>query len=185
MKNFWKYAALLMTAAAGGMLTSCQDKTEPEEDPVTIKKVWAAKTEYDVLGECYSLLDFGMIDGKYHLCEAYQESEEFRERMKTLYGVELSEHEIPYYSFLSSSGEALSCEVTETDATSGTVTISDGERTYFQLSYKNLTKNSVTIIFEEDGETAEEKECRTPEGWGLTVAGYVDITSYVFPEDEQ
>ena len=42
MKNFWKYAALLMTAAAGGMLTSCQDKddTGPEEEPITIRKVW-------------------------------------------------------------------------------------------------------------------------------------------------
>ena len=166
------------------MLTSCQDKTEPEEDPVTIKKVWAAKTEDDVLGECYSLLDFGMIDGKYHLCETYQESEEFRERMKTLYGVELSEHEIPYYSLLSSSGEALSCEVTETDATSGTITVgSNGENLFVQ--YKNLTRDSVIMILEQDGETTPEIEFRTPEGWGLTVTRYVDITSYVFPEDEQ
>ena len=43
MKNFCKYAAFLMTAAmAAGMLTSCQDKddTGPEEEPITIRKVW-------------------------------------------------------------------------------------------------------------------------------------------------
>ena len=44
-EEFLEICRLLMTAAAGGMLTSCQDKTEPEEDPVTITKVWAAKTE--------------------------------------------------------------------------------------------------------------------------------------------
>lgn len=66
----------------------------------------------------------------------------------------------------------------ETDATSGTITVADEKITYWQLSYKNLTRDSVIIFGEEDGETFE-MECRTPEGWGLTITGYVDITPYI------
>lgn len=188
MKNFWKYAALLMTAAAaGGMLTSCQDKTEPEEDPVTIKKVWLMKlpeSETASVGyEVYTGLDFGLIDGSFHFIESYAESEEFRNKMKESLGVELSEYEIPYM-IPPYSGEA-NFEITETDATSGTITVSDEEMTYYQLSYKNLTKDSVVITGEAAGETSPELEFRTPESLGLTVAGYVDITPYLYSEDEQ
>ena len=160
MKNFRKYSVLLMTAAmACGMLTSCQDKkdTEPEEEPITIRKVWLMEYIDEDTGKKYGYIgyDFGMIDGTYHIIDGYEESEEFVERMNKIYdGLELSMYEIPYMSI----GENANLEIVETDATSGTVTISDGERTYFQLSYKNLTKDSVTIILEEDGETAEEKE---------------------------
>lgn len=180
MKNFCKYAAFLMTAAmAAGMLTSCQDKddTGPEEEPITIRKVWLMEyiDEDNGKNNGYIGHDFGMIDGAYHYIEGYEESEEFVERMNnSLDGLELSMYEIPYISL----GENATFEIVETDATSGTITVGDEKVTYWQLSYKNLTRDSVIIIMEEDGETFE-MEYRTPEGWGLTITGYVDITPYI------
>lgn len=180
MKNFCKYAAFLMTAAmAAGMLTSCQDKddTGPEEEPITIRKVWLMEYIDEDNGKKNGYIghDFGMIDGAYHYIEGYEESEEFVERMNnSLDGLELSMYEIPYISL----GENATFEIVETDATSGTITLADEKITYWQLSYKNLTRDSVIIIMEEDGETFE-MEYRTPEGWGLTITGYVDITPYI------
>ena len=44
------------------------------------------------------------------------------------------------------------------------------------IEYKNLTKDSVTLIAYED-DASIVYEARTPEGWGLTVNNYIDITS--------
>ncbi|MBO8482503.1 MAG: hypothetical protein IAB75_00045, partial [Bacteroidetes bacterium] len=90
MKNFRKYSVLLMTAAmACGMLTSCQDKkdTEPEEEPITIRKVWLMEYIDEDTGKKYGYIgyDFGMIDGTYHIIDGYEESEEFVERMNKIY----------------------------------------------------------------------------------------------------
>ena len=183
MKNFCKYAAFLMTAAmACGMLTSCQDKkdTEPEEEPITIRKVWLMEYIDEDTGKKYGYIgyDFGMIDGIYHIIDGYEESEEFVERMNKIYdGLELSMYEIPYISL----GENATFEIVETDATSGTITVGGKGK----MQYKNLTRDSVIIIMEEDGETTPEIEFRTPEGWGLTVTRYVDITPYVFGSPDE
>ena len=186
MKNFRKYSVLLMTAAmACGMLTSCQDKkdTESEEEPITIRKVWLMEYIDEDTGKKYGYIghDFGMIDGTYHLIDGYEESEEFVERMNKIYdGLELSMYEIPYMSI----GENANLEIVETDATSGTITVgSNGENLFVQ--YKNLTRDSVIMILEQDGETTPEIEFRTPEGWGLTVTRYVDITSYEFGSSDE
>ena len=96
-------------------------------------------------------------------------------------GLELSMYEIPYISL----GENATFEIVETDATSGTITVGDEKVTYWQLSYKNLTRDSVIMILEQDGETTPEIEFRTPEGWGLTVTRYVDITSYEFGSSDE
>ena len=170
-----------MTAAmAAGMLTSCQDKddNETEEEPITIRKVWLMEYIDEDTGKKYGYagFDFGMIDGTYHIIESYEESEEFVERMNnSLDGLELSMYEIPYMSL----GENATFEIVETDATSGTITVGDKGKNELVMQYKNLTRDSVIITIEEDGETSPEIECRTPEGWGLTITGYVDITPYI------
>ena len=62
-------------------------------------------------------------------------------------------------------------EITETDATSGWIHFSE----LMTIEYKNLTKDSVTLIYYEDDATIM-YEARTPAGWGLTVNNYVDLT---------
>ena len=144
-----------MTAAmAARMLTSCQDKddTETEEEPITIRKVWLMEYIDEGTGKKYGYVgfDFGMIDGAYHFIEGYEESEEFVERMnKSLDGLELSMYEIPYMSL----GENITFEIVETDATSGTITVGDKGKNELVMQYKNLTKDSVIMILEQDGET--------------------------------
>ena len=162
------------------MLTSCQDKddTGPEEEPITIRKVWLMEYIDEDTGEKNGYVghDFGMIDGTYNLIEDYEESEEFVERMNKIYdGLELSMYEIPYISL----GEIATFEIVETDATSGTITVGGKGGIESVMQYKNLTRDSVIIIMERDGETSPEIEYRTPEEWGLTITGYVDITPYI------
>ena len=50
MKKFWEWAVILMTATmAAGLATSCEEKdnTEPEKEPVTIRKTWLIYSEED------------------------------------------------------------------------------------------------------------------------------------------
>ena len=50
MKKFWKWVVILMTATmAAGLATSCEEKdnTEPEKEPVTIRKTWLIYSEED------------------------------------------------------------------------------------------------------------------------------------------
>ena len=50
------------------------------------------------------------------------------------------------------------------------------------IEYKNLTKDSVTLIAYED-DASIVYEARTPEGWGLTVNNYVDLTPAIQQTD--
>lgn len=68
-------------------------------------------------------------------------------------------------------GADISMEITETDATSGIVRLTESQ----WLEYKNLTKDSATLIDYED-DASIVYEARTPEGWGLTANNYVDLT---------
>ena len=166
-----------MTATmAAGLATSCEEKdnTEPEEEPVTIRKTWLAFNEEH--GE-YVGYDLGSINGKLCLIEAFVMNEEDAETYSQMFEVEISVNDILYVDMESMVG--ISLEITETDATSGRIRLCEsvtGE--LLTIEYKNLTKDSVTLISYEDG-TAEVFECRTPAGWGLTVNNYVDLTSAV------
>ena len=66
-------------------------------------------------------------------------------------------------------GVDISMEITEADATSGIVRLTESR----WMEYRNLTKDSVTF-YEDDASIVY--EARTPEGWGLTVNNYVDLT---------
>ena len=173
MKKFWKWAVILMTATmAAGLATSCEEKdnTEPEEEPVTIRKTWLVFNEEN--GEYYGY-DLGSINGKLCLIEAFVMNEEDAETYSQMFEVEISVNDILYVDMESAIGVSL--EITETDATSGWIRFSE----LVTIEYKNLTKDSVTLIPYEDGAALidEAIECRTPEGWGLKVNNYIDITS--------
>ena len=169
MKKFWKWAVILMTATmAAGLATSCEEKdnTEPEEEPVTIRKTWLAFDEES--GE-YVGYDLGSINGKLCLIEAFVMNEEDAETYSQMFEVEISVNDILYVDMESAIGVSL--EITETDATSGWIRFSER----MTIEYKNLTKDSVTLIAYED-DASIVYEARTPEGWGLTVNNYVDLT---------
>ena len=171
MKKFWKWAVILMTATmAAGLATSCEEKgnTEPEEEPVTIRKTWLAFDEES--GEYVGGYDLGSINGKLCLIETFVTNEEDAEKYSQMFEVEISVNDILYVDMESEIGVSL--EITETDATSGWIRFSER----VTIEYKNLTKDSVTLIYHEDDATIE-YEARTPEGWGLTVNNYIDITS--------
>ena len=162
MKKFWKWAVILMTATmAAGLATSCEEKdnTEPEEEPVTIRKTWLAFDEES--GE-YVGYDLGSINGKLCLIEAFVMNEEDAETYSQMFEVEISVNDILYVDMESAIGVSL--EITETDATSGWIRFSER----MTIEYKNLTKDSVTLIAYED-DASIVYEARTPEGWGLTV----------------
>lgn len=166
MKKFWKWAVILMTATmAAGLATSCEEKGNTE--PVTIRKTWLAFDEES--GE-YGGYDLGSINGKLCLIETFVTNEEDAEKYSQMFEVEISVNDILYVDMESEIGVSL--EITETDATSGWIRFSER----VTIEYKNLTKDSVTLIYHEDDATIE-YEVRTPEGWGLTVNNYIDITS--------
>ena len=169
MKKFWKWAVILMTATmAAGLATSCEEKgnTEPEEEPVTIRKTWLAFDEES--GE-YVGYDLGSRNGKLCLIETFVTNEEDAEKYSQMFEVEISVNDILYVDMESEIGVSL--EITETDATSGWIRFSER----MTIEYKNLTKDSVTLIAYED-DASIVYEARTPEGWGLTVNNYVDLT---------
>ena len=175
MKKFWKWAVILMTATmAAGLATSCEEKdnTEPEEEPVTIRKTWLAFDEE--YGEYFGY-DLGSINGKLCLIETFVTNEEDAEKYSQMFEVEISVNDILYVDMESEIGVSL--EITETDATSGWIRFSE----LITIEYKNLTKDSVTWIPYKDGAALidEATECRTPEGWGLKVNNYVDLTSAI------
>ena len=174
MKKFWKWAVILMTATmAAGMTTSCEEKdnTEPEEEPVTIRKIWLV---FDEENGYYAGHDFGAINGKFCSIQCLIPNQEMADSFNKLdYGVEVSVNDIVYV-VPEDMGVDISMEITETDATSGTVRLTESR----WLEYKNLTKDSVTLIYYEDDDTIT-YEARTPEGWGLTVNNYVDLTSAI------
>ena len=164
MKKFWKWAVILMTATmAAGLATSCEEK----EEPVTIRKTWLA---FDEEYGDYVGYDLGSINGKLCLIETFVTNEEDAEKYSQMFDVEISVNDILYVDMESEIGVSL--EITETDATSGWIRFSER----VTIEYKNLTKDSVTLIYHEDDATIE-YEARTPEGWGLTVNNYIDITS--------
>ena len=174
MKNFWKWAVILMTATmAAGLATSCEEKDntepeeEPQEEPVTIRKTWLVFDEGEYVG-----YDLGSINGKLCLIETFVTNEEDAEKYSQMFEVEISVNDILYVDMESEIGVSL--EITETDATSGWIRFSE----LITIEYKNLTKDSVTLIYHEDDATIE-YEARTPEGWGLTVNNYVDLTSAI------
>ena len=140
---------------------SCEEKdnTEPEEEPVTIRKTWLAFDEES--GE-YVGYDLGSINGKLCLIEAFVMNEEDAETYSQMFEVEISVNDILYVDMESAIGVSL--EITETDATSGWIRFSER----MTIEYKNLTKDSVTLIAYED-DASIVYEARTPEGWGLTV----------------
>lgn len=167
MKKFWKWAVILMTATmAAGLVTSCEEKDNTE--PVTIRKTWLVfNEEYGY----YHGYDFGSINGKLCLIETFVTNEEDAEKYSQMFEVEISVNDILYVDMESEIGVSL--EITETDATSGWIRFSER----ITIEYKNLTKDSVTIIGYDNDGTSEEIELRTPAGWGLTVNNYIDITS--------
>ncbi|MBO8482990.1 MAG: hypothetical protein IAB75_02580 [Bacteroidetes bacterium] len=166
MKKFWKWAVILMTATmAAGLATSCEEKGNTE--PVTIRKTWLA---FDEEYGDYVGYDLGSINGKLCLIETFVTNEEDAEKYSQMFEVEISVNDILYVDMESAIGASL--EITETDATSGWIRFSE----LVTIEYKNLTKDSVTLIYHEDDATIE-YEARTPEGWGLTVNNYIDITS--------
>lgn len=166
MKKFWKWAVILMTATmAAGLATSCEEKGNTE--PVTIRKTWLA---FDEEYGDYVGYDLGSINGKLCLIETFVTNEEDAEKYSQMFDVEISVNDILYVDMESEIGVSL--EITETDATSGWIRFSER----VTIEYKNLTKDSVTLIYHEDDATIE-YEVRTPEGWGLTVNNYIDITS--------
>ena len=168
MKKFWKWAVILMTATmAAGLATSCEEKGNTE--PVTIRKTWLAFDEES--GE-YVGYDLGSINGKLCLIETFVTNEEDAEKYSQMFEVEISVNDILYVDMESEIGVSL--EITETDATSGWIRFSE----LITIEYKNLTKDSVTLIYHEDDATIE-YEARTPAGWGLTVNNYVDLTSAI------
>ena len=168
MKKFWKWAVILMTATmAAGLATSCEEKDN--EEPVTIRKTWLSFDEE--YGEYFGY-DFGSINGKLCLIETFVTKEEDAEKYSQMFEVEISVNDILYVDMESEIGVSL--EITETDATSGWIRFSE----LITIEYKNLTKDSVTLIYHEDDATIE-YEARTPEGWGLTVNNYVDLTSAI------
>ena len=162
---------ILMTATmAAGMTTSCEEKdnTEPEEEPVTIRKIWLV---FDEENGYYIGHDFGAINGKYCSIQCLIPNQEIADTFNKLdYGVEVSVNDIVYV-VPEDMGVDISMEITEIDATSGIVRLTESR----WLEYKNLTKDSVTLIAYED-DASEEYEARTPEGWGLTVNNYVGLT---------
>lgn len=169
MKKFWKWAVILMTATmAAGMAASCEEKDN--EEPVTIRKTWLVFDEGEYVG-----YDLGSINGKLCLIETFVTNEEDAEKYSQMFEVEISVNDILYVDVESAIGVSL--EITETDATSGWIRFSK----QMTIEYKNLTKDSVTLIPYEDGAALidEAKECRTPAGWGLTVNNYVDVTSAI------
>ena len=162
---------ILMTATmAAGLATSCEEKdnTEPEKEPVTIRKTWLIYSEeYGY----YVGHDFGAINGKYCSIQCLIPNEEMADAFNELnHGVEVSVNDIVYV-VPEDMGEDISMEITETDATSGIVRLTES----LWLEYKNLTKDSATLIAYED-DASIVYEARTPEGWGLTVNNYVDLT---------
>ena len=175
MKKFWKWAVILMTATmAAGLATSCEKKDnpepekEPEEEPVTIRKTWLV---FDEEYGYYAGHDFGAINGKYCSINCLIPNQEMADAFNKLYhGVEVSVNDIVYV-VPEDMGADISMEITETDATSGTVRLTESR----WLEYKNLTKDSVTLIAYED-DASIVYEVRTPAGWGLTVNNYVDLT---------
>ena len=166
MKKFWKWAVILMTATMAAVLaTSCEEKDntepeeEPQEEPVTIRKTWLVFDE----GEYVGGYDLGSINGKLCLIEAFVMNEEDAETYSQMFEVEISVNDdILYVDMESAIGVSL--EITETDATSGWIRFSER----MTIEYKNLTKDSVTLIAYED-DASIVYEARTPEGWGLTV----------------
>ena len=160
-----------MTATmAAGLATSCEEKgnTEPEEEPVTIRKTWLV---FDEEYSYYAGHDFGAINGKYCAIQCLIPNEEMADAFNELnHGVEVSVNDIVYV-VPEDMGVDISMEITETDATSGIVRLTESR----WLEYKNLTKDSVTLIAYED-DASIVYEVRTPAGWGLTVNNYVDLT---------
>ena len=105
MKKFRKWAVILMTATmAAGLATSCEEKdnTEPEEEPVTIRKTWLALDEES--GE-YVGYDLGSINGKLCLIEAFVMNEEDAETYSQIFEVEISVNDILYVDMESAIGE--------------------------------------------------------------------------------
>ena len=162
-----------MTATvAASMAASCEEKDN--EEPVTIRKTWLSFDEEN--GE-YVGYDFGSINGKLCLIETFVTKEEDAENYSQNFDVEISVNDILYVDMESMHG--ISLEITETDATSGRIRLCEsvtGE--LLTIEYKNLTKDSVTLIYHEDDATIE-YEALTPEGWGLKVNNYVDLTSAI------
>lgn len=81
MKKFWKWAVILMTATVTtGLATSCEEKdnTEPEDEPVTIRKTWMGYYEKD---GTYSGYDSGSINGKLCLIESFITKKEDAEKV--------------------------------------------------------------------------------------------------------
>ena len=134
---------------------------------MTIRKTWLA---FDEEYGDYVGYDLGSINGKLCLIETFVTNEEDAEKYSQMFEVEISVNDILYVDMESAIGASL--EITETDATSGWIRFSE----LVTIEYKNLTKDSVTLIYHEDDATIE-YEARTPEGWGLTVNNYIDITS--------
>lgn len=168
MKKFWKWAVILMTATmAAGLATSCEEKGNTE--PVTIRKTWLA---FDEEYGDYVGYDLGSINGKLCLIETFVTNEEDAEKYSQMFDVEISVNDILYVDMESEIGVSL--EITETDATSGWIRFSER----VTIEYKNLTKDSVTLIYHED-DASIVYEARTPAGWGLTVNNYVDLTSAI------
>ena len=160
---------ILMTATmAAGMAASCEEKDN--EEPVTIRKTWLVFDEGEYVG-----YDLGSINGKLCLIETFVTNEEDAEKYSQMFEVEISVNDILYVDMESEIGVSL--EITETDATSGWIRFSE----LITIEYKNLTKDSVTWIPYKDGAALidEATECRTPEGWGLKVNNYVDLTSAI------
>ena len=105
MKKFWKWAVILMTTTmAAGLATSCEEKdnTEPEEEPVTIRKTWLALDEES--GE-YVGYDLGSINGKLCLIETFVTKEEDAEKYSQMFEVEISVNDILYVDMESAIGE--------------------------------------------------------------------------------
>lgn len=172
MKKFWKWAVILMTATmAAGLATSCEEKgnTEPEEEPVTIRKTWLV---FDEENGYYIGHDFGAINGKYCSIQCLIPNQEMADAFNKLDdGVEVSVNDIVYV-VPEDMGVDISMEITEADATSGIVRLTESR----WMEYRNLTKDSVTF-YEDDASIVY--EARTPAGWGLTVNNYVDLTSAI------
>lgn len=158
MRNFLKWAVILMTAAmTAGLAASCEEKDS--EEPVTLHKTWLASESGIVEG-----FDFGsIVPGKFSVV-VFASDQKTADELSGQYKMNISVNDMIYAVFDS-------YEVTETDETSGTVLIGND----VTISYKDLTRDSVIIIINEK----DEIEFHSIKGWGYTVNKYIDITQYL------
>ena len=158
MRNFLKWAVILMTAAmTAGLAASCEEKDS--EEPVTLHKTWLASESGIVEG-----YDFGsIVPGKVSYV-IFVSDQETADELSGQYEMNISVNDMIYAVYDS-------YEVTETDETSGTVLIGDE----VAFSYKDLTRDAVIFIINE----TDEIECHSIKGWGYTVNKYIDITQYL------